>query len=172
MILMFHGQLHLLIFKSLEVKYKKEVKQIIKAGIPQEELVLFSFQKSIFDEDIKDFKWTKKNEFRYKNEMYDIIKTELKSDSVYFYCFHDLKESKLFKNLDAAVSDYINNNSKKQNELISLITFFNQFYSSVTVNSYNIVFSCKEIIYEDKIINILKGIEQNINPPPNFLFDS
>ena len=166
--ILLHSQLYILIYKSFEIKYKKEVKQIIKAGIPQEQLIMFAFHKSIYYKEISNFKWTKKNEFRYKSEMYDIIKTENRNDSVYFYCFHDLKESDLFKNLDFAVYNYLQRNPSKNKEMFSLLTSFNQFYFTEFNNYLNQTKPYKDIIYTFVSNITLEGFILPSNPPPNF----
>lgn len=166
--ILLHSQLYILIYKSFEIKYKKEVKQIIKAGIPQEQLIMLAFHKNIYYKEINNFKWTKKNEFRYKSEMYDIIKTENRNDSVYFYCFHDLKESDLFKNLDFAVYNYLQRNPSKNKEMFSLLTSFNQFYFTEFNNYLNQTKPYKDIIYTFVSNITLEGFILPSNPPPNF----
>lgn len=166
--ILLHSQLYILIYKSFEIKYKKEVKQIIKAGIPQEQLIMLAFHKNIYYKEINNFKWTKKNEFRYKSEMYDIIKTENRNDSVYFYCFHDLKESDLFKNLDFAVYNYLQRNPSKNKEMFSLLTSFNQFYFTEFNNYLNETKPYKDIIYTFVSNITLEGFILPSNPPPNF----
>lgn len=172
LILLFHGELHILIFKSFEAKYKKEVKQIIKAGIPDEKLVLKTFHKDIFENEFDNFKWTKKNEFRFKNEMYDIIKTEFKGDSVYFYCFHDLKESKLFKNLDQIVSKFFNEDKEKQNEFDNTLSSFNRFYSVNNASFSSISNSSNKLKFFSAQGTTLSGFYTNKFRPPNFIFIS
>ena len=166
--ILLHSQLYILIYKSFEIKYKKEVKQIIKAGIPQEQLIMLAFHKNIYYKEINNFKWTKKNEFRYKSEMYDIIKTENRNDSVYFYCFHDLKESDLFKNLDFAVYNYLQRNPSKNKEMFSLLTSFNQFYFTEFNNYLNQTKPYKDIIYTFVSNITLEGLLLPSNPPPIF----
>ena len=128
LLLFLHSEMQVLIFKAYEIKYKKEVKQLIKAGIPKDELVKFSFHKNIFNEGIKNFKWMKINEFRYKNEMFDIISSKLKGDSVYFFCYRDVKESGLFAKLDDYVNRYMNDNPEKGKELQTILISLNTFY--------------------------------------------
>jgi hypothetical protein len=130
-LLLFHAELPLLLFKTFEVKYKKEIKQIIKAGVPEKDLVEFTFHKSVIRKVSHDFRWIKKNEFRFKNEMYDVVKIEVQGDSVHYKCIHDLKESKLFVNLDKYLIDLIKSDSAKRNEFVSFLNSLNTFYLPV-----------------------------------------
>ena len=100
--------------------------------------------------------------------MYDIIKTENRNDSVYFYCFHDLKESDLFKNLDFAVYNYLQRNPSKNKEMFSLLTSFNQFYFTEFNNYLNETKPYKDIIYTFVSNITLEGFILPSNPPPNF----
>jgi hypothetical protein len=117
-------------FKGLEVKYKREIKKMIKSGIPEENLITFTFSKNILEEEIKDFKWIKDWEFRYKGEMYDIIKTEYIGDSIVYHVFHDLKESALFSNLQKHFFDYFASNQDKGKELLSITQNYCKYYLS------------------------------------------
>lgn len=141
-LLFIHAELPLLIFKSFEYKYKKEIKQLIKEGVPEKDLVHFTFHKSIIQNGAKDFKWIKKKEFRYKNEMYDVVKTEIKGDSVYYKCIHDFKESKLFANFDKYLIELLKNDSGKRNEFLTQFSSLNIYYlpsQQVTIDNHLII---------------------------------
>jgi hypothetical protein len=157
--------MQVLIFKAYEIKYKKEVKQLIKAGIPKDELVKFSFHKNIFDEGIKNFKWMKKNEFRYKNEMFDIISSELKGDSIYFFCYRDVKESGLFAKLDDYVNRYLHDNPEKEKELQTILVSLNAFYltDEVIFNDYSFPYENEYLSY---YILLTPQEYYSINIPP------
>jgi len=42
--------------------------------------------------------FTKRDEFRFKGSMYDIVKKKVTDDSIYYYCYNDKKEENLHKN--------------------------------------------------------------------------
>jgi hypothetical protein len=164
--LLFHAELPLMIFKSFEHKYKKEIKQLIKAGVPEKDLVRFKFHISIIKNVTHDFSWVKKNEFRYKNEMYDIVKTEFNGDSVYYKCIHDFKESNLFSDFDKYLIDLLKSDSGKKNEFLSLFNYLNIFYLLVQPFSIN----DKPVINSERILavhsELSEGFFNILTPPP------
>lgn len=165
-LLLFHAELPLLIFKSFEYKYKKEIKQLIKSGVPEKDLVSFGFHISVINTGANDFRWIKKNEFRYKDEMYDIVKTEYRGDSVYYKCIHDLKESKLFSNFDRYLIDLLKSDSSKKNEFLSLFNYLNTFYLPVQPISIN----DRPVINNDRIFSVHSELSEGffniLTPPP------
>lgn len=167
-VILLQGNLHTIIFKSFEAKYKKEVKQIIKAGLPENNLITHKFHRSIFNEVLPNFKWIKKYEYRFNNEMYDVINSEFKGDSVYFLVYHDMKESKLFKNLDDKIADLLEQNPNKKNEITLLVLSLNKFF--VLHNYPNLNNSqTAEISYNSFGENLKLGFLQMEIPPPNNL---
>lgn len=164
--LLFHWELPTIIFKSFEYKYKREIKQIIKAGVPEKDLVYFQFHKSILTKSSSEFRWIKKNEFRYKNEMYDIVDVSYNSDSVIFKCIHDFKESKLLASFDKYLIDLLKDDSTKRNEFIGLIKSFDNYYipvKSLTIKSFN------NYSRESRIslhLKIREGFFSVLTPPP------
>lgn len=140
LLLLFHWELPTIIFKSFEYKYKREIKQIIKAGVPEKDLVYFKFHKTIFTTSSSEFRWIKKNEFRYKNEMYDIVDVSYNSDSVMFKCIHDFKESELFASFDKYLIDLLKADPTKRNEFIGLIKSADNYYipvQSLSIKPFN-----------------------------------
>lgn len=109
-------------FKALQYQVRNEVKQKIKKNVPDDELVLITISVA----DNKSLTWTRPNiEFRYKGEMYDIVRQETKEDIILYYCIHDFKESKLFANLDEHVQRHIADNPqqrKKAENILKTVT--------------------------------------------------
>ena len=75
---------------------RKEIKQQIKAGVPENQLYVISMPVGLE----KKLEWLKSNEFRYKGSMYDVIRKEIRGGKIYFHCINDVKEAALFKDLD------------------------------------------------------------------------
>jgi len=80
---------------------KKEIKLLLKQGVPHEELVIFTFSSSEMDELI----WLKKNEFDLDGNLFDVVRRHTKKDgTVYMECISDEKEKVLFANLGENIS--------------------------------------------------------------------
>lgn len=75
---------------------RKAVKKQLIEGIDKDELVLLKFS----HEDIKTrLRWKHSREFEYNSQMYDIVETETKGDSVYYWCWWDHEETMLNQQL-------------------------------------------------------------------------
>lgn len=168
-LLLFQGQLFFVMFKSFEKKYKYEVKKLIKEGVDEKDLIKFTFPLNEEGNVVADdFLWIKENEFRYKGEMYDVVRFEINNKSAAFHCIHDFKESRLFANLDEYLSDYLNKNPEKKNQAVKILDSISLLYT--ISNSYEIVnypsdYRKLEIQYNP---SILYGYYPTIIHPPQF----
>ncbi len=168
-LLLFQGQLFFVMFKSFEKKYKYEVKMLIKEGVDEKDLLTFTFP---LDEKgnvvADDFRWIKENEFRYKGEMYDVVRFAINNKSASYYCIHDFKESRLFANLDEYLSDYLNKNPEKKNQAIRILDSISLFYTisnSVELINYPSDDHKFKIQYN---LSTLFGYYPAITHPPQF----
>ncbi len=99
---------------------KKEVKEQIDAGIERDKLVLLEFSK---EEAKTKLRWEHSREFEYRGNMYDIVKTKVKQDSVYYWCWLDHEETKL----NDQIITLLNKNSNDEplntngNKILSLV---------------------------------------------------
>lgn len=124
------------------IKYgiQKEIGEEIAAGINDEDLTLIV----IPDIGKSGITWIKPaKEFRYKGEMYDVVKTKNLPGKKHFYCINDTKEKQLIAGFDKT------HNTKKESEKKLKRTFNYSFYlQSFTVTKlvYPIEFTFPTII--------------------------
>jgi len=79
---------------------RKEVKSIIKQGVPEENRVIFTFTSA----QMNALQWVKKNEFRLGKRMYDVIETKTSANgTTELQCISDIQEERLFANLSFSV---------------------------------------------------------------------
>lgn len=82
------------VYQYREAKWEQEVKEHIAQGIDLSQLRVFTFS----EEDSKtELNWEHSKEFEYKGEMYDIVRSETKGDSITYFCFWDKTEKGLKK---------------------------------------------------------------------------
>ncbi len=80
---------------------KKEIKTLLKKGVPKDQLVIFNFSAEELDELI----WLKKNEFDLDGNLFDVVRRHTKKDgTVYMECISDKKEKELFAHLGENIS--------------------------------------------------------------------
>jgi hypothetical protein len=79
---------------------RKEVKSIIKQGVPEENRVIFTFTST----QLNALQWVKDNEFRIGKTMYDVVETKtLANGSTELQCISDIQEERLFASLSFSV---------------------------------------------------------------------
>lgn len=84
-------------FQYEKSEIRKEVKTRLKKSVPDEKLIHFIFT----EEESKKLVWMKKNEFRFKGKMYDVVHSKsIKANRVEYACVSDVQETKLFAKLD------------------------------------------------------------------------
>lgn len=92
---------------------KKQVKKAVKwrmiEGIPQEKLVCLTLTEN---EKNTQLTWKHAKEFEYKQQMYDIVSTQIINDTTYYWCWWDHEETALNQQLKSLVQNIWKN--KKQ----------------------------------------------------------
>ncbi|MGE5846924.1 MAG: hypothetical protein ACM34O_09380 [Ignavibacteria bacterium] len=154
-----HGIYHIFIFKTLQSIYKNEISERISEGPDEEELVIFNYS---IETGLPNAIWIEEHEFRYKMHMYDVVKKEIRNDSVYLYCIMDEKESALFDAMDRILSGLTSNSEDSK----KIVNYFNPFYSLPSEIEY------RSLCYSDESYNskipsgLLEGEHFPESPPP------
>lgn len=89
-----------LCFRYYQESVRREMKLSIRKGIPANELteIIIDLSKGRLSENEakKGISWVKPGkEFRYKGNIYDVVKTSFKNNRKTIYCINDSKEKKL-----------------------------------------------------------------------------
>ena len=112
-------------FLSIQLhQVKKEVSIQIRDGKPDRPEVLLKFT----PEQSAQLYWEHSKEFEYKGEMYDVIRTEEKGDTVFYWCYWDKKETRLKKSLDNLLTNAIGQGPLNKNTQDHLVSFFKSLY--------------------------------------------
>lgn len=162
-IFLFNTAGYVIAFKVLQYKIRKEVKHEIKRQLPSSELSVIEVSKK----QLQDIIWEKENEeFYYKGNMYDIVRSDESVTSVTYYCINDKQEEALFENLD----EYIDNNiasqkstkssSSKKTADTSVKLYFN------TEISFNHCTNCIESEFIIAFENYSSVYTEISSPPP------
>lgn len=150
------------VFRALQYQVRREVKHRIKQNVSDDELVLIPI--SIADNN--SLTWTKPNkEFRYKGEMYDIVRQETKKDMILYYCIHDFKESKLFSDLDEYVQRHIADNPKQRKKAENLLKKVTKDYFFQVLIINNAPKSSQNLKYK-KYLQAYNSICLDVLTPP------
>jgi hypothetical protein len=95
-------------FNHEKAKIRKEIKSLYKEGVTENQLIKFKFSPRKYAKLV----FVKKNEFKLKNNYFDIIdlKIDLKGNYI-VKCINDVQETILFKNLTQNVHFNLGNES-------------------------------------------------------------
>ena len=161
-----HGIIQFVIFKVFQAKYRTEIVEMMLNDLSEIELVSFKFDKQKFLTGSIRLQWIEEDEFRYNNKMYDVVKKELHSNYVNFYCIEDENESLLYSYFDKYFQKLINEDPVKEEDLEGFSISLSQFYSKpfeFECNPRDYFNGEYSIVYNS---NLLDGIQFSITPPP------
>jgi hypothetical protein len=142
---------------------KREAKSTIIAGIEKDQLERLQFSVA---ETKTILEWKLSEEFSFEGNMYDIVASELKSDSVIYWCWLDKKETVLNHQLAVLLDTFLGNN-KERTEKKDRLTHFAKtlfFQNSKKHESYCLEFEKNKIPFFQECT--LKGYSKNGVPPP------
>ena len=108
---------------------KREVKRQIIAGLDEGDLVTLKFKKSSIRSELK---WKHSKEFEYQGEMYDIVKSIVRGDTIRYTCWWDNKETKLNKQLAHLMKDVIGSNPQNKENQKRLGSFYQKLFHDNT----------------------------------------
>lgn len=107
----------------------------IRKAIPQDEQLLWKFSM----EDARlNLEWEHSREFEYKGEMYDVIRSETKGDTILYWCYWDRKETKLRKELNVLLVNLMGPGQHNKNEGRQLNDFFKSLFLPVSTVKQNL----------------------------------
>ena len=116
---------------------KYEAREQVCRNLPNNKLTRIS---DIAGRD-RNIHWKEKGkEFRYNGNMYDVVRTLKKGDTTIYYCYADVRESKLISEIDKQVNDYLKahpTESQKGNNLLKKV--MGLFYISTSDDLYKIL---------------------------------
>lgn len=93
---------------------KREVAEEIERGLEKEQLILLEFT---LDEVKSKLKWRSAREFEFNHELYDVVESASDNDKILFWCWRDLEETKIEKEIKAAISTSFKNKGKSLTSL-------------------------------------------------------
>lgn len=92
LIFLFNNGCYYLLFNALQSKVQKEVAELIRKGMKEEDLTQVVVQLKGQSE----ISWIKPGkEFSYKGQLYDVVRSKINEHKVYYYCLNDQKEKQL-----------------------------------------------------------------------------
>jgi hypothetical protein len=99
--------------------------------MPEDDLVLLKFSAQ---EASSALKWEHAEEFEFRDEKYDVVRSEQKGDSIFYWCWHDHKETQLSNKLDDLIAQTFSNKKEDHQQRAR----FNQFFKTLCFSQFDI----------------------------------
>ncbi len=90
---------YLVVFHVVQQDIRQQMKLLIKEQVADKECVIIAVTRS----EAGELQWEKENEFRYRGGLYDVVRTETRSDTTFYTCINDVREEQLFASLEREV---------------------------------------------------------------------
>lgn len=153
-------------FEFTHYHLKKEIKLLLKQGVPKDELVVFEFGESQMSKLI----WLKKNEFSLNRNLFDVVRSHKKADGkTYMECISDKKEMVLFAKLNQGISSNMGD-ERHPTPLFNWMKILHfpvvtAYFELNIISSSTDLFKRSYFIYQEN--KSVKTIEID-SPPPEF----
>jgi hypothetical protein len=110
---------------------KHEIQCRMMQGVHNDELILLKFTR---EESETKLRWEHPGEFEYNRQMYDVAKTRVRGDTLYFWCFWDHGETRLNREIAELVTKAFKNDPQQREKHQRLQSFFKSLYCSDLLN--------------------------------------
>lgn len=156
-----------IIFKLQQQAIRSQIKQQLKTGVPAEDLVTLRIARAWEEKGNDRFQRIHAGEFRFDGEMYDIVRTEVRGDTTYYTCIHDVRESGLFARLDEMTAESLQEPAMagKRNRIIEWLSL-EYCASGITVPRAGNGFTVPHPVYAEHYSSVSRD---HISPPPEYI---
>jgi hypothetical protein len=155
-----------LVFNIQRSFIRNNIKHQIRQELPREHLTV------IIDSGRgkSEIKWREKDEFRYKGEMYDVVRSGTGGNGItYYYCIDDKAETQLYRKMEKLIENTVNNRDNSAMGKTYLIKLYQSVYSLVS-NRFVILLQPSDIASFESI-NLYQSQYSDVDlPPPKFIF--
>ena len=100
---------------------RREMKRLIRAGLPEEKLRRFEFDADGRLVDGERVEWIEPHEFRHRGVMYDIARTQHEDGRTVHYCVRDDAETAVYAQLDRLAREETNQNPEHRRQSTRLM---------------------------------------------------
>lgn len=148
------------LLKWQEWQIEEQVEEMLLHSIPLEELELLQLS---HEEATTLLDWEHEHEFAYHGEMYDVVKSKSSTDSVWYWCWKDDKETAMKKQWAKMKAQFAGKEqqAKKHNTSIGH-WFFMGFFQERDEFSCNV-----PKLTSEKIVSPFIALKSHISAPPS-----
>lgn len=146
---------------------QREIKWKLIAGMDQEELILLKFSKKEAETKLR---WEHSKEFEYNDQMYDIVSSEIKGDSIFYRCWLDYEETDLNKKLKKMVAIAFDQDEDHRETQEGFYTYLWSFFCTAPFDWQATASQNAQLVFQDSMHpNIFNSIRLTPpTPPPKY----
>lgn len=112
LLIFIYTQVGYFVFSKVErYQIRKKVKRKIAHQLDELELTKLTFD--LTSKEYQSLEWEHEHEFKYKNEMYDVVKKTVQNNRIDLYCIEDNEENILNKKLENLIEIFLNHRPQK-----------------------------------------------------------
>lgn len=154
---------YIFIISGLRFDLQRNVRQQINKGLPSS---LVSLIKIPITEEKGDrlFKWLGDDEFIYRGNLFDLVKKEIRNDTIYYYCFNDKQEEQISSNLDDFMKNILQDSKSTQQKAKKIPDKFTDDYIIQNKAATNL--SSNISGYSDIKLSLYVSIHPEVLSPP------
>lgn len=134
LLLVFQSVLSIFIYDYELKKHKRKFKWDTLLSLPNEKLTLVKVAKYLEQKSNPYFIRIHGKEFRFLDEMYDIVRKKEVGDTTYYFCFHDHAENEILQDIHRWMHDNFGDKKNQKSTTRAFYDIFKQLY--VTDNSF------------------------------------
>jgi hypothetical protein len=146
---------------------RKIAKYVVNQGVAESELTAIST--SQYKQEIQ---WEKPNEIALHGSLYDVVRTETCPGDTIYYCWQDVAESRIKKQLESIHQQFWSQNPARQEQQSKVWSFFQQlFFQQRPENmciSPGLLISSPRLFPGEEFAN-LDGVKSTHYTPPEIL---
>tara|TARA_Y100000310_G_scaffold343779_1_gene452982 strand:- start:2398 stop:2931 length:534 start_codon:yes stop_codon:yes gene_type:complete len=141
---------------------KREVKHRMMEEISKDRLKLLISH----PDNESEFDWEHSREFEFQEEMYDVVYSETKGDSTFYWCWEDHEESELNQELTRILLNTLNQKQSNNSRDLQLISYFKSFYTEQE-QAFDCSISSRTVELSEKLYSInYTSIQLSLESPP------
>ena len=142
-------------FSAAQYGIQQEIEKEIGDGSKDEDITLII----VAEKGEPGIAWIKPDkEFRFKGEMYDVVKIQIHDQKKYYYCLNDNKEKELIANFNKT-SNTKKDSEKKLKQNFNYSLYLQRYPVTVNLYSINSTFPSIPVLYKSTFVDIH-------SPPP------
>jgi hypothetical protein len=111
-------------------KVRKSVKKVLLQETSLKNLTKLTFKKAEVNSLVA---WEEEHEFSFNGQMYDVVSTQMDTDSISYWCWPDDKESQLNESLNRLIAKALSNSTERHRKKTEALNIYLKLFKENTV---------------------------------------